>query len=152
MLFPNCPFALLPQVYKTPSLVIKALLIVFPEPLLLAITFRNGVSPSSSNTFVKVLIGDVLLPKPNCPEVLSPALYTSPVLLMAKEVAFPALTLTIFSRSTNSSFSFLVCATTKILLAVAFPVASCPEVFNPTVYTLPSSFRKILWFAPAPIS
>ncbi len=99
-----------------------------------------------------MLIGDVLFPNPNCPEVFSPVLYTSPFLLTAKEVAPPQLILAIFSRSTNSPFSFLVCATTSTLLAVAFPVASCPEVFSPTVYTFPSSFRKMVWFAPAVIS
>ena len=129
--FPNCPFDPVPVITTVPSSRIYPEFIEFEGPVLALITPSKSPVPSTSFTLVSVLIGDVTFPKPNWPDVFNPAEYTFPSFVVIKDVAFPAYIFAIFSKSTNSPFSFNILQVLSLLLLAVEDCDNCPELPNP---------------------
>ena len=146
---PNCPFVSVPHVYIYPFFNIYAEFIVFIDPFDTYSTFVKFAVPSEFLTLLNTLIGDVVSPCPNCPDVFNPAAYTSLFLFIANEKLYPAPILVIFSISTFCPNSFCILAVTNTLLCVVLPWANWPDEFSPHNSTFPPFVNTILWLLPA---
>ncbi len=90
----------------------------------------------------------MVLPLPNCPTSLKPQVYTSPVLLNAITWSTPADILTMFDKYSLE----LIFTLTGFERLMVVPSPHCPLLFNPTVQTVPSAFKKTLKVSPCEIS